>query len=172
MKVVFDMVAKQITIEGAGADLLAVLEKVRDIAPQVSEIKILTGPSGPQNNGGSVGGVAGTDVGGNGAGTVGGKSVPTIKEFGKSVAPSTAAERIATIATYVKRYEKKETFSPKDMNDWFTHCSFTKPSQMGVALQDTKSNTGYIENTGYGKWKLTVAGENFVTRKLEHGGAT
>ena len=42
---------------------------------------------------------------------------------------------------------------------------------MNVAIFDAKKTLGYVENQGYGKWKLTSAGENFVTRKLQ-GGAT
>jgi hypothetical protein len=171
MKVVFDISNQQIAIEGDGAELISVLEKAREIAPMMTEINIITSPrsaiapseqnpiSGPGTTANAITGEP--------------KSVPTIKEFGKSVSPGTASERIATIAAYVKRFENRETFRPKEMSDWFTHCGFQKPAQMGVALQDTKSNSGFIENTGYGKWKITPAGENFVTRKLEqNGGAT
>jgi hypothetical protein len=53
------------------------------------------------------------------------------------------------------------------MAEWFAHAGFERPTQMPVALFSTKKRFGFLENPSHGKWKLTIAGENAVTRKVE-----
>ena len=114
MKVVFDFSKQQIAIEGDGPALISLLEKVREIAPGLTEINIVTSsqptPADPSRSMGA----------GNG-GAFAAQEDPTQREFAKSVSPATASERIVTIAVYAKRFQGKDTFSPKEMDDWFTH---------------------------------------------------
>jgi hypothetical protein len=53
------------------------------------------------------------------------------------------------------------------MEGWFTMCGFQKPSQMPLALFDTKRKYGYAENAARGSWRVSNQGENLIIRKLE-----
>jgi hypothetical protein len=68
--------------------------------------------------------------------------------------------------------EGKPSFSPKEMDGWFTMCGFQKPSQMPMALFDTKRKSGYAESVSRGSWRVSNQGENLIIRKIEerHGG--
>jgi hypothetical protein len=98
------------------------------------------------------------------------QGVATLREFVKLVSPNNLADQIPTIGGYQARYHGHDTFSPKQMADWFTHSGLQKPAQMPVALFAAKQRYGYLENPGHGKWKVSTAGENAVTRKLEEKG--
>jgi hypothetical protein len=170
MKVLFDMTRGQISIEGDGPELIEVLKQAREIAPKLAEIRLITGPSSEGGGGPAEANDKPRDDRrgtGHGQGLRG--SVPTLREFSKKISPTNVAERIITVAYYHARYNSQDTFSPKEMSDWFVHSGFERPSQMPVALFTTKKRYGYLENPGHGRWKLTVAGENAVTRKLEEG---
>lgn len=170
MKITFDFSRKQVGIEGDGPELVALLQLVRDAAPRFTEIRIVTesnsvpppDPVHPRN--GSEGDqekLTKQRV----------QGWQTLREFARSLAPSNMAERIAVIGFYVAKYEGKPSFSPKDMGEWFGVCGFEKPSQMAVAIFDSKRKYGYLENVGHGDWRLTSAGENVVIRKIEENGS-
>jgi hypothetical protein len=157
MKITLDFSRNQVSIDGDGPELLNILEKARELMPQLSEINIVTSRAS------NVDGALGNPPKGPNDGASG--HIPAPREFAKKIAPATAAERIATIATYQKRYQNRDFFSPKEMEDWFSHFGFSKPTQMTVAVFDAKKGMGYVENVGYAKWRLTPTGENFVVRK-------
>jgi hypothetical protein len=85
----------------------------------------------------------------------------------RHVQSSTIAERIAAIAYYATKIEGKPSFSPKEMDGWFTMCGFQKPTQMPVALFDTKRKYGYTDNLSRGNWRISNQGENLIIRKME-----
>lgn len=163
MKVVFDILAGRLSIEGDGADLIKVLETARDLAPALSQIQLITGPrpsvavdqvkrdqapnlsTGPQVSG-------------------------TLRQFVRSLALDNLAERIAAIAYYVNKIEGRPSFSPKEMDGWFTMCGFQKPAQMPLALFDTKRKYGYADSAARGIWKISNQGENLIIRKIEEAG--
>lgn len=169
MKVVFDLVGGRLAIEGDGPELLKVLQVARDLAPNISQIQIvtigdktqsadlrssLTQPSANQQK----------------EQKQAQSSLPaTLRQFARSLALDNTSERIAAIAYYVNKIEGKQAFSPKDIDGWFTMCGYQKPSQMGVAIFDAKRKYGFLENVGRGMWKISTQGENLILRKLEEG---
>ena len=94
-------------------------------------------------------------------------STKTLRQFVRSLAFANAAERIAAIAYYVNKIEGKPSFSPMEMDGWFTMCGFQMPSQMSVALYDTKRKYGYAENIGRAMWRISNQGENLIIAKIE-----
>ena len=54
-----------------------------------------------------------------------------------------------------------------EMDGWFTMCGFQMPSQMSVALYDTKRKYGYAENIGRAMWRISNQGENLIIAKIE-----
>ena len=157
MKVIFDLSAQQIVIEGDGVDLLKVIQAARDIAPNLPKIQIsMKHDSAPKSHREVT---PATNFNNGHAGQ-------TMKQFVKALKLDNAAERITAIAYYVKRWEGKDVFSPKEMGEWFTICGFQKPSQMPVAIFDSKRKYGYLESGGHSKWRLTTNGENLVVSKL------
>jgi hypothetical protein len=163
MKVTFDFAAQKISVEGDAPQLLEVVAAVRELAPSLKEIVINPNgarsaasdhpPTKPQFTG----------SGGQNGGPLSGQ---TIRQFVKSLGVSTASERIAAIAYYVKHQDGKDVFSPKEMDGWFGICGLQKPAQMPVAVSDAKRHTGYVDNAGHGKWRITNNGENLVVGKL------
>jgi hypothetical protein len=83
------------------------------------------------------------------------------------VSPNDIAERIIAIGVYQARYHAQDSFSPKEMAGSFTHNGFQKPTQMPVAILSARQRYGYLESPSHGRWRVTTAGENAVTRKLE-----
>jgi hypothetical protein len=159
MKVLFDLVKNQVSSEGDGPDLVALLQSVKDIAPKVQEIRLITGVSNA---------TAGTpDETPSGSGINNGTGAPGLREFARSLAPANISERIVAIAAYKARFENTESFSPKEMGTWFMQCNFEKPSQMPVAIFDAKRKYGYLDKAGHGRWKLSTSGQNLVARRLE-----
>lgn len=166
MKVVFDVSLGRLAIEGDGPDLLKVLEAARLLAPNVSQIQIITSRSAP-----AAVGVLDTSAPPTleGKQLVTGGPTPTLRQFVRSLALNNMAERIAAIAYYVNKIDGRPSFSPKDLDGWFTMCGFQKPSQMPLALFDTKRKYGYAENATRGLWRISNQGENLIIRKLEEG---
>jgi hypothetical protein len=167
MKVVFDVSAGRLAIEGDGPELIRVLEVARELAPQVRQIQIITSGSDPDRAAES------RDQQSPDAqnGTTPSQSAPpgTMRQFARSLSLSNAAERIAAIGYYANRIEGKSSFSPKEMDGWFTMCGFQKPSQMPVALYDAKRKYGYVENIGRAMWRISHQGENLIIGKIEDG---
>ncbi|MEX2167873.1 MAG: hypothetical protein WD851_01060 [Pirellulales bacterium] len=158
----FDFAAQRISIEGDAPRILDVLQEARNLAPLLTEIRINTArPESPQSHETPPQTESDNSLsnGQKASGT-------TIKQFIRKLRLLNSAERIAAIAYYVKQYESRDTFSPKEMSGWFTIAGQTKPSQMSVAVFDAKKKYGYLDSTGHGKWKLTPNGENLVVSKL------
>lgn len=160
MKVLFDLNAGRIAIEGDGPELIKILEAARDLAPQISQIQISSGPIGPPKNA--------DDNQPTSRGSASGAN-QTMRQFARSLSLDNVAERIAALAYYANKIESKPSFSPKEMDGWFTMCGFQKPAAMSVALYDTKRKYGYTDNSGSGRgsWKISNQGENLIIRKTE-----
>jgi hypothetical protein len=163
VKVIFDFSAQQIAIEGDGPELLDLLGKVREIAPKLTHIQISPGPGAVQLRSPNGDGGENRRAPNNNPPDVG-----TLKQFVRQLDFQNQSERIAAIAYYYKVHESRDTFSPKEMEQWFTFAGFQKPAQMGVALSDASRKLGYLESGGYAKWKVTIQGENLITRKLNN----
>jgi hypothetical protein len=169
MKLIFDIAAGRIGIEGDGEELLSVLQLARDIAPSLAHIEIHTIEGRPtelretsQNQAisarqaGRTNGLIGPVV----------ASGQTLRQFVRPFRFDSNAERIVGIAYYKKTYEGIDSFSPKDMSSWFSVSGFVKPSQMPVAIFNAGKNLGYVESVSHGKWRLTTNGENLIVGKL------
>lgn len=165
MKVVFDIAAGRLAIEGDGPELVKVLEIARELAPSISQIQIVTTRS-PSKTPSSPDAIAT-----NGASSAGRSLVPTVpktlRQFGRSLSFNNISERIAAIAYYVNKIESRPSFSPKEMDGWFTMCGFKKPAQMHLALFDSKRKYGYAESVARGIWRISNQGENLIIRKIE-----
>jgi hypothetical protein len=162
MKVVFDVAAGRLAIEGDGADLIKVLEVARELAPAISQIQIITSKLTaeiPRDNP--------TTGSPTGASTTTSATVGTLRQFARSLGLGNIAERVAGIAYYVNVIEGRPSFTPKEMDGWFTQCGFQKPSQMPLALFDTKRKYGYAESVARGMWRISNQGENFIIAKIE-----
>lgn len=163
MQVQFDFAAQRISIEGDSPDLLQVLAAVRELAPQLSSINIVTqtqdsgnAPSKPdqwKNGQGATGMFAGAPM--------------TMRQFVRSISLDSAMERIAAVAYYQRHHDENESFSPKQMDEWFVQCGFQKPANMSVTFADTRRTRGFIENVSRGEWRITRQGENLILGKLE-----
>ena len=138
MKVVFDLKAGRLAIEGDGSDLIKVLEAARVLAPSVTQIQIVT--DGESDARVPEQGRDSRDSAENNASG----SQTTLRQFARSLTLENTSERIAAIAYYVNKVEKRPAFSPKELDGWFTMCGFQKPGQMGVALFDSKRKYGYM----------------------------
>ena len=160
MKVVFDLAAGRLAIEGDGPDLLRVLEAARTLAPNVRQIQIITAKEEPKP--GSAGMADDQPRPAQPA-----SASKTLRQFARDLSLGNLAERIAAIGYYVNKIEGKPSFSPKDIDGWFTMCGFQKPSQMSVALFDTKRKYGYAENVGHALWRISNQGENLIIAKIE-----
>jgi hypothetical protein len=159
MKVVFDLRSGRILLEGDGPDLIKVLEAARSVAPHVTQIQITAETIDLAESGVSqepVGRPASPDT-----------TKQTMRQFARSLSLDNVAERVAALAYYAYRVEGKQSFSPKEMDGWFTMCGFQKPTQMPVALFDTKRKYGYADNLSRGNWRISNQGENLIIRKIE-----
>jgi len=165
MKVVIDVSCGRIAIEGDGPELLKVLEAARQLAPDVRQIQIVT--SVADSNGQTQPQPASLPVDQESAKMSVEPSKMTLRQFARAITLDNASERIATVAYYVNKIEGRQSFSPKELDGWFTMCGFQKPSQMPVALFDTKRKYGYMDNIGRGMWRISTQGENLILRKLE-----
>ncbi len=163
MKVVFDLSAGKLAIEGDGPDLLKVLDVARQLAPNISQIQIITSraPDAPAITSASPMSNEDRPSSPNAA------SGRTLRQFARSLSLDNIAERVAAVAYYVNKIEGRPSFSPKEMDGWFTMCGFQKPAQMPLALFDTKRKYGYAENMSRGLWRISNQGENLIIRKSE-----
>jgi len=165
MKVVFDVAAGRLAIEGDGPELVKVLEVARELAPNITQIQIVTSggdraqPSEPQPQQ--------SENPLDGPGSSQPATPGTLRQFARSLSLSNAPERIAAIAYYVNKIEGRHSFAPREMDGWFTMCGFQKPSQMPVALFDAKRKYGYVESVGRAMWRISTQGENLIARKME-----
>lgn len=167
MKVVFDVAAGRLAIEGDAPELIRVLEAARDLAPNVQQIQIVTSPNDQNRTSLHPPSAARDSENNQDSGQI--TSSMTLRQFARSLSLSNAPERIAAIAYYVNKIEGRHSFAPKEMDGWFTMCGFQKPSQMPVALFDTKRKYGYAENIGRGMWRISNQGENLIIGKIEDG---
>jgi hypothetical protein len=160
MKVVFDVTAGRLAIEGDGPELLKVLDAARSLAPNVSQIQIITSreSEGAESSPESRQSLSSPNSA---------RSAQTLRQFARALALNNTAERIAAIAYYVNKVEGRPGFSPKEMDGWFTMCGFQKPSQMPIALFDTKRKYGYAESVSRGTWRISNQGENLIIAKRE-----
>jgi hypothetical protein len=161
MKVVLDVAAGRLSIEGDGPELLQVIEAARSLAPSISQIQIVMSQDPHQQAKNEP-----SDATNPRPAAPSPRSM-TLRQFARSLSLNNAPERVAAIAYYVNKVDGKPSFSPKEMDGWFTMCGFSKPSQMAVALFDTKRKYGYAENFGRGMWRVSNQGENLVVRKIE-----
>ena len=163
MKVIFDITASKLSIEGDGPDLISVLTAARELAPLVSQIQIITSKSNPQSDLDSLKSDNSSEV----------RSAPvsngamTLRQFVRSLTLDNISERIAAISYYVNKIEGRPSFSPKEMDGWFTMCGLQKPSQMPLALFDAKRKYGFSESAARGSWRISNQGENLIIRKQE-----
>jgi hypothetical protein len=165
MKVVIDVVAGRLAIEGDGPELLKVLEATRALAPEVRQIQIVTTSEPacddqgrePENRHEPLARPP--------------QSNQTLRQFVRSLSLNNSAERIAAIGYYVNKIEGRPSFSPKDIDGWFTMCGFQKPSQISVAVFDAKRKYGFVESAGRGCWRISNQGENLIIGKLESNSA-
>jgi hypothetical protein len=163
MKLTFDFDRRQIVIDGDAPQMVDILQAARELAPLLSQIQInTTGPStaSPAPSAGER--LAATPPNGSVTAATG----QTMKQFVRQLQLANHYERIAAIAYYVKLFENRPTFSPKEMSEWFGHCGFTKPSQMSVVVFDARRRHGFIDTAGHGQYKLTTNGDNLVIGKL------
>jgi hypothetical protein len=160
MKVVFDLAAQRISIEGNEPELVNLLKQARELAPALSHIEISTREKSGQAPSSEASGIT-TITPQNG----GQLSTQTMRQFVRGLGLTNVSERIAAIAYFAKHAGSKEIFSPKEMDGWFTVCGLQKPGQMSVAIYDAKRKYGYVESSAHGKWKVSTDGENLVITK-------
>src|SRR5260370_33013562 len=147
MQITFDFPKQQITIDGQELELIELLKLVREIAPKIPTINIVSQTSGqaaptpapPSKNGD------------------GGQGNPaTLRQFVRSLQLENISERIAAIGYYHKHFASRPNLSPKEFGDLFTQCSFQKPQQMAVAVFDSKRKHGFMESAVHGIWRIST----------------
>jgi hypothetical protein len=162
MKVIFDLSGGKLAIEGDGPELLSVLAAAKELSPNISQIQIITSTAKPSLETQSEMGRKNPPL------PMGdSQSVGTLRQFARSLALENASERIAAVAYYINKIEGRPSFSPKEMDGWFTMCGFQKPAQMPLALFDAKRKYGYTDSAARGSWRISNQGENLIIRKLE-----
>ena len=159
MKVVFDLSAGRLAIEGDGPELLKVLDAARQLAPDIKQIQIVTSaaPVSPA--------ISEAKEPTNAQGLPGASK--TLRQFARSLTLDNTSERLAAVAYYVNKIEGKQSFSPKEISGWFTMCGFQKPANMALAVFDAKRKYGFLDTIGRGMWRLSNQGENLITAKIE-----
>jgi hypothetical protein len=165
MKVVIDISAGRLAIEGDGPELLKVLQAARELAPDITQIQIITSGDDP----GTITQAETQDSPYARSAATSKQSARqgTMRQFARSLSLSNSAERIAAIGYYANKIEGKHAFAPKEVDGWFTLCGFQKPSQMPVALYDAKRKYGYVDNIGRAMWRISTQGENLIIAKVE-----
>src|SRR5262245_39863867 len=108
MKVVIDVPAGRLSIEGDGPDLMKVLEAARQLAPTVSQINIVTSGTALRDNGPEQPRDASVVHQSQGMGQ------KTLRQFVRGLNLKNISERIAAIAYYVNKIEGRQGFSPKE----------------------------------------------------------
>jgi hypothetical protein len=162
-RVTFDLRRGTILVEGPTDALTKLFDAVRAAAPTLKHISIVTNDA-----------VAATppihepheqqpSPGVN-------SRPPAMRDFARSFTFENTYQRIAVLAYYSAKYDRKPSFTVKDMNDWFGLCGFKKPSQMPVALSDARRKYGYVESKGRDQWIIATGGENLVLELTETNG--
>lgn len=166
MKVVIDISAGRLAIEGDGPELLKVLQAARELAPDITQIQIIT--SGGGNPGTIAQAEAQNSRHARSVATPRQSASPgTMRQFARSLSLNNSAERIAAIGYYANKIEGKQSFAPKEVDGWFTLCGFQKPAQMSVSLYDAKRKYGYVDNVGRAMWRISTQGENLIIARIE-----
>lgn len=161
MKIRFDFALRQISLEGDNAEVSALINALRDLAPSFPSINIafdaptnvVTQERAPTGNGELT--------------QVSQAMGQSLRHFVRSLALENNSERIAAIAFYQSRHGGRPTFSPREMGEWFVQCGFPQPGQMPVAVFDAKRKYGFVESAGRGSWRVSRVGENLVIGKRE-----
>ena len=97
----------------------------------------------------------------------------TMREFGKALKPHATSlyDRIAVLAYYATRKEGRTSFTPSELTQWFSICTFDMPKKhMSIYLFDAKRKTRYVDSKSRGQWTLAPDGENRVNRLIEAAG--
>jgi len=159
-KVTFDLRAGRISIEGTDKEVIKILREAKAVAPHFKHITIGPETTSQPNN-------RSEDLDLPGGGGSGRNQEPAIREFGRSLPVNTHYERIAALAYHAIKIDRRASFSPKEMEDWFGLCGFKKPGNMRVALADAKHKYDYVTNKGRGQWTITTGGENLIIEMRE-----
>ncbi len=162
MKVVIDVAAGRLALEGDGPELLEVLQAARELAPSVKQIQIVTSSTSRDES--RIDAAPASEALSHPPSASG---RTTLRQFARSLTLANAAERIAAIAYYVNKIEGRQAFAPKEMDGWFTMSGFQKPAQMPLAIFDAKRKYGYVDNVTRGGWRISNQGENLILRKIE-----
>jgi len=161
MKITLDFGRKVVTLEGTKDETAALLNKVQELAPDMTEVRLILDGAGGQGE---------PPPPPAGGGLQPRPATTTLRDFAKKLAPDPQVERIAVIGYYVTKYQNKDSFSPAEVADWMALCGWPKPDVPARALFDAKSRRGYVESKGRGKWAITTEAENFVLSLLESKG--
>jgi hypothetical protein len=157
--VTFDLKRGTVTIEGPAEDLGRLFDAVRAAAPALRQISIVTTGAVETHDDGP----ATVDASAEGASA----RVPSMRDFARQFFFENTSDRIAVLAYYSSKYNRKTTFSVREMNDWFGLCGFKKPKQMPIAMSDARRKYGYVESKGRDQWALATTGENRVLDLIE-----
>jgi hypothetical protein len=160
MQITFDFPKQQINIEGQELELVELLKLVREIAPKIPSINIVTQTSKTPPAAITSNGDQPRDENNGGR--------QTMRQFVRSIDLGNISERIAAIGYYLKTHANRPCVSPKEMGDLFVQCGFQKPTQMAVAVFDAKRKYGFMESAGHGLWRISTQGENLIMGKLEN----
>lgn len=165
-RVTFDLRRGTILVEGPTDDLTRLFDAVRAAAPALKHINIVT------NNAVAVTELPMPEPVEHHVGSSGpNQRPPAMRDFARRFTFENTYQRIAVLAYFSTKYDRRPTFTVKDMNDWFGLCGFKKPSQMPVALSDARRKYGYVESKGRDQWTIATGGENLVLELTEANGA-
>ncbi len=159
VKITFDFVNGQIVVEGKEGDLLKLAEQAKALAPNISEIRILTQPIQQKQ--------ITPQTSDNSSSSPEPRKVST-RDFAKSLNLNNSYERIAALAYHAIKIQGRACFSVKEMGDWFGLCGFQKPAIMSVAFSDAKRKYGYIDSKARDQWTISTGGENIIIEMLEN----
>jgi hypothetical protein len=162
-RVTFDLRRGTILVEGPADDLTKLFDAVRAAAPTLKQINIVTNDAATSTD---------VPVHERAEQPSANHRPPAMRDYARRLPLENTSQRIAVLAYYAAKYDRKPSFTVKEMNDWFGLCGFKKPTQMPVALSDAKRKYGYVESKGRDQWTITTGGENLVLELTETNGAT
>lgn len=165
-RVTFDLREGKILVEGPADDLTKLFDAVRAAAPALKQINIVTNDAVPSSD------VKVNERVDHPANLNQNHRPPAMRDFARRFSFENSYQRIAVLAYYAAKYDRQQSFSVKEMNDWFGLCGFKKPTQMPVALSDAKRKYGYVDSRGRDQWTVTTAGENLVLELSEMNGVS
>lgn len=92
----------------------------------------------------------------------------SLAEFYKRKNPKHHNETVVVFAYWLKKREKKEKFTAKDINDCYEEAKISKPRNVTQHIQVVASGKkAYLtRGPGRGYYKLTLTGEEFVEKEL------